>query len=630
MNGRARGLRGAGAIGVADMLVRQQQQTNQDSQRVDDPIPTAIGVPVSNIRVRFTDAPAEPTPVTETLADAPATSTAVLPDSIPGEVSPAGKRAWNASADWRVPVMDEPAFPLPSDGVMWREELRPDGTKVLVRHEPADEAPTAPFGQSYYRELVRRTLELEQDAVYQFVTLLDGHLKSQGLKDKSLWVASGGAGGQAISFVFQNLLSSAGVAGVAGPSVGSAVNKNEYLDRVKSSLLEGLESAAGDKATKALGIDTTAGRIAATLALDGSRRQALDYAERVVKITNSAKDLPDRLTGELVREVIGLGGEAVGSVAAGTRPAAPVVPLGDVAAPAALGGLSSGGAGSAPPRPPAGGAIAVPKGAGDRLVGMDRAKAALELAKQQIANPEYQLFRIMNDNPTEAKLKAWDILYFDGAKYVRPRTPATMAKDLEALRTIMRILNDSRGSTARDAAASSLISSYQAAENTGLLFIDATARAQINRAYQNIRHTHGNQSVPLISYMTQHAVRDRFAEYVACLYQQPAGAVAPRGSSATAAAHVAQNTYLLGEWLAECRFVGNRLLHPSHNFAQDEQRQRREQGVDLYVQSFGAYPTGEERVDRAKRARTLGEVAREREERERLERTITYLKSGSL
>jgi hypothetical protein len=89
----------------------------------------------------------------------------------------------------------------------------------------------------------------------------------------------------------------------------------------------------------------------------------------------------------------------------GGKPAAPIVPLGDVAAPAALGG-----GGGAVPKPPAGGAIAVPKGAGEKLVGLDRAKAALELAKEQISNPEYQLFRIMNDNPSEAKLKAWDIL----------------------------------------------------------------------------------------------------------------------------------------------------------------------------------------------------------------------------
>lgn len=622
-------MRGANAIGLAAMVTQQQQQQQQDQQTTDDPLPTAIGVPVSTIRVRFTDSPNEMMMEEDAAAATepvePPTQATPTSASIPQGVAPSGKRAWNTGSDWRVPVMDEPEFPLPSDGVMWREEVGPDGSKVLVRHQPNDENPTAPFGQAYYRELVRRTLELEQDAVYQFVSLLDGHLKSQGMKDKSLWLASGGAGGQAISFVFQNLLSTTGSTNIGGPGVGSAVDKNEYLERVKKSLADGLESAAGDRATKALGIDTTAGKVAATLVVDGSRRQALDYAERVVKITNSAKDLPDRLTGELVREVIGLGNEVVGSVAVGGKPAAPIVPLGDVAAPAALGG-----GGGGVPKPPAGGAIAVPKGAGDKLVGLDRAKAALELAKEQIANPEYQLFRIMNDNPSDAKLKAWDILYYDGAKYVRPRTPATMAKDLEALRTIMRILNDSRGNTARDAAASSLITSYQAAENTGLLFIDTTAKAQINRAYQNIRNTHGNQSVPLISYMTQHAVRDRFAEYVACLYQQPAGAMAPRGSSASAAGIVANNTWLLGEWLAECRFVGSRLLHPSHNFAQDAQRQRREQGVDLYVQSFGAYPTGDERVDRAKRTRTLGDVAREKEERERLERTLTYLKSGSL
>lgn len=614
-------MRGANTIGLAAMVTQQQQ----DQQTTDDPLPTAIGVPVSTIRVRFTDSPNETMEEATEPVEPPAQANPSS-NAIPQGVAASGKRAWNTGTDWRVPVMDAPEFPLPSDGVMWREEVGPDGAKVLVRHQPNDENPTAPFGQAYYHELVRRTLELEQDAVYQFVSLLDGHLKSQGMKDKSLWLASGGAGGQAISFVFQNLLSTTGSTNIGGPGVGSAVDKNEYLERVKKSLAEGLESAAGDKATRALGIDTTAGKVAATLVVDGSRRQALDYAERVVKITNSAKDLPDRLTGELVREVIGLGNEVVGSVAVGGKPAAPIVPLGDVAAPAALGGGGGGGV----PKPPAGGAIAVPKGAGDKLVGLDRAKAALELAKEQIANPEYQLFRIMNDNPSDAKLKAWDILYYDGAKYVRPRTPATMAKDLEALRTIMRILNDSRGSTARDAAATSLITSYQAAENTGLLFIDTTAKAQINRAYQNIRNTHGNQSVPLISYMTQHAVRDRFAEYVACLYQQPAGAIAPRGSSASAAGIVANNTWLLGEWLADCRFVGGRLLHPSHNFAQDAQRQRREQGVDLYVQSFGAYPTGDERVDRAKRTRTLGDVAREKEERERLERTLTYLKSGSL
>ena len=585
------------------------------------------GVEMSDIDVRFFDpsqAPVEaPVPV-------PAAA-----ERLPTNLRDAEIKAWDPLHELNPQVADPPDYPLPSDGVVYNVDK--DG-RVTGRHAADDERPNAPYGRAYFAELLQRRLEQEANQVYKFAKLLDGNLQGRSRAAQALssvWL-SNNPGGSAISMIFQNLLNDV-TAGGGGRAVGALVDPGEILPSARKHLLAGLDDAAGSQATEALGITTEAGRVAAAQAVDGSREKAMQFAEHAVKISNAAKDLPDTLAGSLVREVIGLGNAALASpaVAAGVT----IVPLVDIGPPgvapppaAAVPKIA------APPAAPKGGAIpvppamiAVPKGVGDRLVDKDRGQVALELASRQIVNADFQLYRIMNDNPTEAKLKAWDLLYFNGSRYIRPKSVASLAKDLEALRVITKILNDTKGSSSgRDSSANALIASYQATENTGMLFIDDTARAAILRAYDKIRYTHGNQRVPLISFMTQETVQSRFAEFVAWVYHAPPGAATPRGSSVSGASRYDQDMHLIGKWLAACDYCNGILVPPGYDALQVAVRYDREKRIADHVETHGAYPTGDPRMDRPRKIRTNGDLAAAREEEARRARAVAYLAGGSL
>lgn len=575
------------------------------------------GPEMSEINVKFFDSIEEAEAAKIAAAAKP---TQPPPTQVPTDTAEVGLKVWDPFSELRVPISEPRDQALPTDGIMW--DVAADGT--FKRHVPDDERPNAPFGRAYFRELLRARLEQEQNAVYQFISLLDGNLQGRSRSAQalgSMWLANN-PGGSAISMIFQNLLGDV-TAGVAGRPMSSTIDADKILPAVKQNLLEGLEATAGKRATDALGIDTEAGRVAAAQSVDGSRNKALDFAERAVKISVAAKDLPDPLVGGLVRDVVGLGNAALASpsVAAGVT----IVPL-DTPAPA-VGAPSP----SVPKLPVAPAVLAVPKGVGASLEGKNRSQVALELAAKQIVNADYQLYMIMNDNPTEAKLKAWDLLYHDGRKYVRPRSVPAFAKELEAVKTITKLLNDASGaSSSRDSNANALIAHYQSAENTGFLFIENTARAAIMRAYDQIRYAHGNQSVPLIAFMTQEAVQSRFAEYVAWVYHSPPGAAVPRGGAVSGALRYDENMYQLGKWLASCSYRNGRLVPPGYNPLDVAVRHAREHQIEQSVAMNGYYPTGNERLDRAKRIRTQGEAADRRAEDERRARVMAFLSGGSV
>lgn len=605
-----------------------------------------LGVPMTDVDVEFYEPGDGDAPPKEHQKATVATAVAVTDSdpfaesvlesmasasSVPTNTKDAGIKAWDPLNELHPQVAERPDRPLPSDGIMWDVDK---ATKALKRHVTDDERPDARYGREYFTELLRRRLEQEANQVYKFAKLLDGNLQGRARSAQpfnSVWL-SNSPGGAAVSMIFQNLLRDVTSGGAA--VLASLVEPKEVLPDVLRKLKQGLTDAAGDEATKALGITTEAGRIAAAQAIEGTRERALQFAEHAVKISAAAKDLPDELAGSIVREVIGLGNAALASPAVGAggsraihvslADAPPPVPGGAAAPPAGSGDAGGGGGGAAPPVPPA-----LPKGGNATF---DRAKKALELAERQISNPEYQLYRIMTDNPTEAKLKAWDLLYFNGGRYVRPKTTASVSKDLEAFRVISKIIIDinSPKDDKNASDANALIATYQATENTGLLFIDDSARAAILRAYDIIRYTHGNQSVPLIAFITQEAVMSRFAEFVAWVYHSPPGAAMPRGSSVSGAARHDQNYYLLGRWLAACEYRNGILVPPGYDSFKVAERRAREKRISDYVERYGAYPTGDPSVDRARKLRTLGDVAAAREEAERRAVVFAHLSGGSV
>lgn len=204
---------------------------------------------------------------------------------------------------------------------------------------------------------------------------------------------------------------------------------------------------------------------------------------------------------------------------------------------------------------------------------------------------------------------------------------ASVVKDIEAARTVERILNGVTSAASKGMSLSNAVAHFRSVENTGMLFIDSTVEFAIRRAYDYLRYTHGQQSIPLVSFMTQESVNARFAELVAILYHRPPGASQPRGSTASSVVDADMDLYLLGKWLARCRMVGFTIVAPDTDLYALEQRRRKERSIDQFVQATGKYPTSDSLVA-PKRVRSAAAARREEENRKAIQSALGWILSG--